>query len=97
MPRVELSCSARLHHEGRAAPGSVVNISQGGICLTTRATLPINADVIVTLPGLKPAAGVVKWSENDQYGIGFNRVFPVSDLMCFLQEKKSAQKKRALG
>ena len=95
MPRVELSCSARLHHEGRAAPGSVVNISHSGICLTTRATLPINADVIVTLPGLRPAAGVVKWSENDQYGIGFNRVFPLDELMEFLREQQRDEQRKA--
>ena len=57
----------------------------------------VGAQVVVSLAGLPPAAGVVKWRDGDDYGIGFNRVFPVSELMCFLQEKKSAQKKRALG
>lgn len=95
MPRVELSCSARLHHNGQAAVGRVANISQGGICVTTRAMLPINGDVVVTLPGLRPAAGVVKWSEDDQYGIGFNRVFPLDELMPFLREQQRNEQRKA--
>lgn len=97
MPRVELSCSARLHHEGQASVGRVANISQGGVCVTTRALLPIDADVVVTLPGLGPAAGVVKWSEGDEYGIGFNRVIPIAELMDFLRQQQRDERCRAVG
>ena len=97
MPRIELSCSARLHQDGKAAVGRVANISQGGICVTTKASLPIDSDVVVTLPGLRPVAGVVKWAEDDEYGIGFNRVFPLEELMSFLKEQQRDEGRRAVG
>jgi hypothetical protein len=45
--------------------------------------------VVVSLAGLDPAGGVVKWRDADNYGIGFNRVLPVGELMSFLQERKN--------
>jgi hypothetical protein len=95
MPRVELGCSARLHRDGNAGTGRVANISQGGICVTTRTLLPIDADVVVTLPGLRPAAGVVKWADGEEYGIRFNRVFPLDELMAFLREQQRDERRKA--
>jgi hypothetical protein len=94
MPRIELGCSAWLRHDGDTGLARVINISQGGICVSAKATLRTNADVIVTLPGLAPAAGVVKWAEGDQYGIGFNRVFLVDELMAFLQEQQRDEQRK---
>ena len=97
MPRIELNCSARLHHQGESALAQVVNISQGGICLSTRTYLSLDGDVVVTLPGLAPVAGVVKWTDGDQYGIGFNRAFPVNELMRFLRDQQQDERRRATG
>lgn len=97
MPRIELSCSTKLRHNGHVGVGRVVNISQGGICVSTRAMLPVDADVIITLPGLSPAAGVVKWADDDQYGIGFNRMFSMDELMAFLREQQRDELKQAVG
>jgi len=97
MPRIELNCSARLHHQGESALAQVVNISQGGICLSTRTYLSLDGDVVVTLSGLAPVAGVVKWTDGDQYGIGFNRAFPVKELMRFLRDQQQDQQRRATG
>jgi hypothetical protein len=97
MPRIELGCSTRLRHDGNVGVGRVVNISQGGICVTTKAMLPVDADVIVSLPGLPAAAGIVKWADGDQYGIGFNRVFAIDELMAFLREQQRDELKQAAG
>lgn len=88
MPRIELSCSAWLRLDGDVTVVRVVNISQGGICVATRTKLAVDADAIISLPGLAPAAGVVRWADGDQYGIGFNRVFKVDELMGFLREQQ---------
>jgi hypothetical protein len=97
MPRIELECMAMVRQGADVHRARAGNISQGGIGVRLTADLQVGAQVVVSLAGLPPAAGVVKWRDGDDYGIGFNRVFPVSELMCFLQEKKSAQQKRALG
>ena len=95
MPRIELNCSALIRHEGNVFRVDVINISQGGICISSRDWLEINANVVVTLNGLHAAAGVVKWMEGDCYGIGFNRVYPVGELMTFLQEQQRQEQVRA--
>jgi hypothetical protein len=97
MPRIELDCTALLRHDGDVHRVRVLNISQGGICLNVPCYLPENADVVVSLAGLHAAAGVVKWVEREYCGIGFNRVFPVGELMRFLQEQQQDERRRAAG
>jgi hypothetical protein len=100
MPRIDLSCSALLRHDGEVSRVQVVNISQGGVCLSTGAELYENDDVVVSIRGLHSAAGVVKWKEGEQYGIGFNRVYPVHELMTFLREQQrdeGQQQQRAVA
>lgn len=95
MPRIEVDCLASVREDADVHWSRAMNISQGGICVKTTADLRIGAHVVVSLSGLEPAGGVVKWRDGDNYGIGFNRVFPVGELMSFLQEKKSSERKRA--
>ncbi|HZU50917.1 MAG TPA: PilZ domain-containing protein [Sphingomicrobium sp.] len=97
MPRIDLSCSASLRCDGDVSRVRVVNISQGGICISSDSNLEINANVVVSLPGLHAAAGVVKWREGDCYGIGFNRVYPVHELMGFLKEQQREQNDRQVA
>jgi len=94
MPRIELSCTATVRYEGIVFRADVANISQGGICLDSPVDLDLDSDVVVTLAGLHSAAGVVKWQDGHYYGIGFNRVFPVHELMAFLREQQEAEQRR---
>ena len=97
MPRIELDCSALVRHDGNVYRTRAINVSQGGICLESWATFPLGADVVVSLEGLASVAGVVKWQDGDSYGIGFNRVYPVNELMNFLQEQQQDECRRAAG
>jgi hypothetical protein len=97
MPRIEVDCTATLRHDGQVLRARVVNISQGGICIQSPVDLEIDGDAVVTLEGLHAAAGVVKWREGDYYGIGFNRVFPVDELMAFLQTQQREEQQRAVA
>ena len=97
MPRIELDCSALVRHDGNVYRTRAINVSQGGICLESWAVFPLGADVVVSLEGLASAAGVVKWQDGDSYGIGFNRVYPVNELMNFLQEQQQDECRRAAG
>lgn len=94
MPRIELSCTATLRHEKTVFRATVANISQGGICVHSPVDLEVGCDVIVSLTGLHSAAGVVKWRDGDYYGIGFNRVYPVHELMAFLQDQQREEQQR---
>jgi hypothetical protein len=95
MPRIELDCSAVVRRDGDVFRAQVINISQGGICIGTESAIDVDSDVVVSLPGLHSAAGVVKWREGDEYGIGFNRVYPIDELMRFLQEQQGNEQRFA--
>jgi hypothetical protein len=94
MPRIELTCTATLRSEGIVFRAEVANISQGGICLDSPVDLDVSGDVLISLPGLHAAAGVVKWRDGHYYGIGFNRVFPVAELMAFLKDQQLEERQR---
>ena len=94
MPRIELSCSARLRHEGEVLRVEALNISQGGACIRTAADLQVNGDAVLTLPGLHAAAAVVKWREDDLYGLRVNRAYPVHELMAFLREQQLQEQRK---
>ena len=86
MPRIELGCTAWVREDADTYRTRTVNISQGGMCVEGDPRLRINSKVIVSLAGLGPIDGVVKWQEDDRFGIGFNRVLAVTDLMGFLRQ-----------
>lgn len=94
LPRIELDCSAWVRQQARLVRATVINVSQGGLCVRPLTPLDVGADVVVTLPGLTPAAGTVKWRKDDCCGIGFNRALVLSELVEWLQERQSRATER---
>lgn len=93
MPRIEVDCSAWVREGATVQRVRALNISQGGICIEAPRPLSLDADVVVTLIGLVPAAGVVRWRDESFYGIGFNRILSLPQLVQWLgaqQEKARA-------
>jgi hypothetical protein len=88
MPRIELSCTAWVREDADIYRSRTLNISQGGMCVEGDPRLRANAKVIVSLAGLGPIDGVVKWKEGERYGIGFNHVLAVKELMAFLRQQQ---------
>ena len=97
LPRIEVDCTAWVRQDGDVIRTRVLNISQGGVCVKARTALTVSADVVVTLPGLTPVAGVVKWSDAGAYGLGFNRAFGLSELVEWLQEQQKEEQRRAMA
>ena len=97
MPRIDLSCQATLRSNEEVFRARVVNISQGGICVNASSKLEVDSDVVVSISGLHAAAGVVKWQDEDFFGIGFNRVYLVDELMSFLKEQQQEQQRREVA
>lgn len=88
MPRIELSCIAWVREDADIYRTRTINISQGGMCVEGDPRLRVDTKVIVSLAGLGPIDGRVKWKEEDRYGIGFNRVLAVNELMAFLRQQQ---------
>lgn len=88
MPRIELSCTAWVREDADIYRTRTLNISQGGMCVEGDPRLRPDTNVVVSLAGLEPVAGRVMWKEDDRYGIGFNRVLAVNELMGFLRQQQ---------
>jgi hypothetical protein len=97
MPRIELSCIAWVREDADIYRTRTLNISQGGMCVEGDSRLRTDAKVIVSLAGLEPIAGRVMWKEHDRYGIGFNRVLAVNELMDFLRQQQRFANRRAVA
>ena len=88
MPRIELNCTAWVREDADIYRTRTMNISQGGMCVEGDERLRVETKVIVSLAGLGPIDGRVKWKEGERYGIGFNRVLAVNELMDFLRQQQ---------
>jgi hypothetical protein len=88
MPRIEVECFAIVREGARVVRTRVVNVSQGGLRIECDNGLRIGADVIVTLAGLPPERGVVRWSDGKDHGLVFNRVLSISQLVAWLQSQQ---------
>jgi hypothetical protein len=94
LPRIEVECTAWVRQEAEVIRTRAENVSQGGIRVQSPRTLSIGGNVVVTLPGLTPAAGVVKWKDGAAYGIAFNRAMVLSELVHWLQEQQQEQRRK---
>jgi hypothetical protein len=88
MPRVELTCSALLDIDGRSHPVTTRDVSQGGVKLDVPYPLAAEEKVTVTLEGLRPVEGVVRWSAGNLAGIAFLPELRWQELMLWLKERR---------
>lgn len=88
MPRVEVGAV------GTVRDGAIVHrihardISQGGVKVETDRDIAPGTDVVVSLTGLPPQPGIVRWRDSNSYGITFNRVVPLPLLVGWLHEQR---------
>jgi hypothetical protein len=96
LPRIEIDCTIWVRQDADMMRTRGINVSQGGVCVESSTNLTLGADAVVTLPGLTPAAGVVKWSAAGAHGIAFNRALVLSDLVEWLKEQQRNEQQRAV-
>ena len=90
MPRVEIRCIASVR-QGASVYGILArDVSQGGVKLESSRELAIGGEVVVTLPGLPTQQGVVRWKDGGFYGVTFNRLISLSDLVGWLHEQRES-------
>jgi len=95
MPRVEVDCIAWVREGAETHRVKARDISQGGLKVSTDRNFSIDSEVVVTLPGLLPQSGVVRWQESGSLGITFNKVIALPSLVAWLHEQR--ERLRAAG
>ena len=89
MPRVEVACIASVRVDAKVHRTRAIDISQGGLKLKSSEELPLGAYVIVSLAGLEPRPGMIRWRSEETYGVTFNRVIPLPLLVAWLHDQQT--------
>lgn len=92
MPRIEVNAHAAVRAGADTFRVRACDISQGGLKVATKAALPANTAVVVTLPGLAPQPGVVRWSDGTHVGITFNRLLALPVLVDWLRAQRDTSR-----
>jgi hypothetical protein len=88
MPRVELVVQALLETASGTELVTTRDVSQGGAKLDVPFKLNVEERVLVTLDGLPPQPGVVRWSSEHVAGIAFLPELRWQELMIWLKERR---------
>jgi hypothetical protein len=88
MPRVELVVQGLLETEAGTELVTTRDISQGGAKIDMPFALPVDARILITLDGLPPLQGVVRWSDDHVAGIAFLPELRWQELMLWLKERR---------
>jgi len=89
LPRIDIRRGVTIRLGSLIFRGETVNISQGGCKLALKQ--PIDAgEVVVSIAGLYPIRGVVRWREENCVGIEFNELIPLSRLAAWSKEPGNA-------
>lgn len=95
MPRIEVDCWVWIREGADGHRVQARDVSQGGLKVASERPLTVGAEVTVTLPGLPPVAGLVRWFDDGCYGVTFNKVLPLPMLVGWLHEQR--ERLRAAG
>ncbi|WP_300975219.1 PilZ domain-containing protein [Sphingomonas sp. LHG3406-1] len=88
MPRIETSSFVTIRDGAQIVRARACDISQGGIKIATKAPFDRHSEVVVSLPGMAPQPGVVRWTADGCAGITFNRLIPLPQLIDWLKSQR---------
>lgn len=87
LPRIELSCEARLKKGTKHHPVELQDISQGGA--RVRIDRPIELGrILLTLPRMPAIAGVVRWTADGIAGISFDECVAFDQLAGWIEHRR---------
>ena len=90
MPRIEVESFATLREGASTYRMRVCDVSQGGLKIRCETRLTPGSDVVITLAGIEPQPGVVRWAEGDLMGITFNRMLALPILVEWLRGQRES-------
>ena len=85
LPRVEVDRPATLRAGARSWRVRTRDISQGGIKISLDQPFEADEEVVLTLDGMRPLPGTVRWHDDGNCGIRFNALIPFDELIAWLK------------
>ena len=92
MPRIETNVLVSVREGADTKRLRACDVSQGGIKVVAKHQLTRHADVVVSLSGLPPQHGVVRWLDGEHAGITFNRLLPLPTLIEWLRDQRGSMR-----
>lgn len=84
-PRIEVDCAGTLRSGAITHAVRTVDVGQGGVCVSVSAVFAPGDQVVISLPPLRPLAGMVRWCHEGQCGIAFNHILPLHELSGWIK------------
>jgi hypothetical protein len=88
MPRIAIECVIWVREGANVHRVHCRDVSQGGLKVASKQPLTVGGNVMITLPGLAPVEGAVRWFDDGCYGLTFNKVLPLPLLVGWLHEQR---------
>ena len=92
LPRIEVASLITVREGASIYRMRLCDISQGGMKVACEAALAEGSDVVVTLPGIAPQPGVIRWAAPGAVGITFNRALALATLVDWLKEQRQSDR-----
>lgn len=92
MPRVETDAVIGVRQGASIFRVRALDISQGGVKIEAPPRLASGTDVVLTLAGMPPLPGVVRWLDGGFAGLSFNQPLALPDLVAWLQAQRSGSR-----
>lgn len=83
-PRIEVQGRARLKVGEARYRVDIRDLSQGGIKVELDEELKVGEDAVITVDGMHPVKGIVRWSQGGMAGLSFIRPIPFDELIRWL-------------
>jgi len=86
-PRVEIDRMATLRIGADVLWVHAVDISQSGVKIETDQEIETGTEIVLTLEGMDPRPGVVRWSKDGHCGLSFNGLISFTELIDWLKRR----------
>lgn len=83
LPRIEIRCAARLRVGARYQRVEICDIAQGGAKIAGVENIVAGDEVVLSIDGLPPQQGTVRWQSEDKAGIAFNTAIPFGQIAAW--------------
>ena len=88
MPRIETGAIIQVRQGASTFRLRACDISQGGVKVALTAELLLDGEVVISLPGMAPQPGTVRWVAGRFAGLSFNRPLALPDLVKWLRSRR---------